>query len=308
MSILNHTVNDFLDMDNNDILKENSGKKFDIVLMNPPYEGELHIKFLIKVLEISNKVINISPIDWMLRTPNYFKNKGQFYKYYDKLKSNYADIEQLSLDDNFKYFNNARISNILAIQSLNHEDNNLLDEITINSKEANICKKIFEFSKKDNIDNHLEKNKKDGFRVKFGRIGGGNWTARKPHSFDAFKEIVIDGLLKDGRPHWKMCSVNQYTKKTETMAESLKFDNEKDANDFINIYKTKIMQYYIAFMHQDMHIHPEYMPYFNKNQLYFRDKELCKYFNISGYISDNKAEKDSEWETVINLWNEYNKE
>ena len=58
-------------------------KKFDIVLMNPPYEGELHIKFLIKVLEISNKVINISPIDWMLRTPNYFKNKGQFYKYYD---------------------------------------------------------------------------------------------------------------------------------------------------------------------------------------------------------------------------------
>ena len=74
----------------------------------------------------------------MLRTPNYFKNKGQFYKYYDKLKSNYVDIEQLSLDDNFKYFNNARISNILAIQSLNHEDNNLLDEITINSKEANV--------------------------------------------------------------------------------------------------------------------------------------------------------------------------
>ena len=43
MSILNYTVNDFLDMDNNDILKENGEKKFDIVLMNPPYNKSLKI-------------------------------------------------------------------------------------------------------------------------------------------------------------------------------------------------------------------------------------------------------------------------
>lgn len=37
MSILNYTVNDFLDMKNEDILKENGGKKLDIILANPPW-------------------------------------------------------------------------------------------------------------------------------------------------------------------------------------------------------------------------------------------------------------------------------
>ena len=290
-------------MDNNEILRENKGKKFDICLMNPPYNGELHIKFLQKVISFTDKVVNISPIDWMLRTPNYFKERGQFNKYYESLKTNFADIEQLTLDDNFKYFNGARISNILAIQYLNHENNTLLDQITINSNEAKICKKIYNFAKEYNINQYLESDKKDGYRVKFGRIGGGNWTARKVHTLDAFKEIVIDGKLKNGEPHWKMCSVNQYTKKTETMPESLKFNSAEDANNFILIYKTKLMQYYLAYIHQDMHIHPEYLPYFKTEYLHYRDKELCELFNITGYMDDDHAEKNSEWEIILNLWN-----
>lgn len=286
-------------------LPQNEGKRFDICLMNPPYDKNLHLKFLEKVIGVAEKTVSIQPIDWMLRIANYDKDNSQFNKYYNKFKKYYVDIEKLTIQDNINLFGGARISNILGIQYLNHENNNFLEEFTYNSPESQICTKILKFAKKDNIEEHLEKDKKDGYRVKFGRIGGGGWDARKPHRIDCFKEIVIDGKLKNGEPHWKMNSINQYTKKTDTMEESLQFDTEKDANNFIEIYNTKIMQYYMAYIHQDIHITPKNMPYFKNEQLKFRDKELCKLFNISGYISDTKAEPDSEWETVLKLWNEY---
>ena len=278
--------------------------KFSFCIMNPPYDGELHIKFLEKVINISNYIVNISPIDWLLRTPNYFKKNSQFYKYFDEIKDYCTGIETFNILENFGLFNGARISNILAIQTYNtFKKTNYLTDITINSPEAKICEKIFKYAKNENIDMYLEKDKKYGYRVKFGRIGGGNWTARKPHTLITFKEVIIDGKLSNGDPHWKIASINQYTKKTDTMAESLLFYSKEDAQNFIDIYNnTKLMKYYLAFMHQDMHIHPEYLPYFSGDKLKYRDKELCKLFNISGYISDNKAEKNSDWENILKLF------
>ena len=61
-----YTVNDFLEMKNEDILRENGGKKFDIVLMNPPYGGTtgsdnaIDIRFIKKIMNISNKGVIIS--------------------------------------------------------------------------------------------------------------------------------------------------------------------------------------------------------------------------------------------------------
>ena len=46
-------------MKNEDILKMNNGKKFDIVLMNPPYAQNLHLKFLEKVLNISESFLEV---------------------------------------------------------------------------------------------------------------------------------------------------------------------------------------------------------------------------------------------------------
>ena len=43
-------------MKNEEILKENNGKKFDVVLMNPPYGSSsgdtLHLKFVDKILKV----------------------------------------------------------------------------------------------------------------------------------------------------------------------------------------------------------------------------------------------------------------
>ena len=65
-----YNINDFLKMNNNDILKMNGGKKFDVVLMNPPYDDgiskgtgkNLHVKFTNKCLDVSNKIVCVMPV------------------------------------------------------------------------------------------------------------------------------------------------------------------------------------------------------------------------------------------------------
>ena len=41
-------------MDNKEILEKNGGKKFDVVLQNPPYARDLHLDFLDKSLDIAD--------------------------------------------------------------------------------------------------------------------------------------------------------------------------------------------------------------------------------------------------------------
>ena len=71
-----YDVKDFLDMNNKEILDMNKGKKFDICLMNPPFSGSLHLDFLDKVIDISNKVVVIEPGQWLIQ----LKENGKYTK------------------------------------------------------------------------------------------------------------------------------------------------------------------------------------------------------------------------------------
>src|SRR5574344_2463190 len=42
-------------------LEKNKMPKFDVAIMNPPYDGNLHLKILEKVIPIAEKVVNVSP-------------------------------------------------------------------------------------------------------------------------------------------------------------------------------------------------------------------------------------------------------
>ena len=50
-------------------------KKIDFIIMNPPYDRSMHLKFLEKTIEIADTIVNISPHDWLTK-------KGYFNIYY----------------------------------------------------------------------------------------------------------------------------------------------------------------------------------------------------------------------------------
>ena len=284
--------------------------KFDVAIMNPPYDGNLHLKILEKVIPIADKVVNISPVSQLVNCVNTFKDgKNDTKKYFAGIGKHLKSCGKIfSIEEALQIFTGARITNPLAIQVYEISYNSIEECERVNSHNGMkaIVKKVYDYSHDvDNIENHLESNKKDGYRVKFGRIGGGTWTAFRPHTLDAFKEVIYDGLLTDGRPHWQMCSVNQYTKKTEELPESLPFTTKAEAQNFIDSYNTKFLKTCLGFLHVDMHIHPEYLPYMPDYTQPWTDKRFCEYFEITGYIDDEHAEPDSEWETILNTMKEY---
>lgn len=57
--------------------------KFDIVIMNPPYDGTLHLQILEKVLNLSDKVVNISPVGWLCDLPTIMNWKKTAFQQYE---------------------------------------------------------------------------------------------------------------------------------------------------------------------------------------------------------------------------------
>ena len=64
--------------------------KFDIVLMNPPYANKLHEKFLMKVLDISDKGVSIQPAIWINKAN---RNRNTFKNIINKCQGRINDIE-----------------------------------------------------------------------------------------------------------------------------------------------------------------------------------------------------------------------
>ena len=88
--------------------------KFDVAIMNPPYDGNLHLKILEKVISIADKVVNISPIDWLMNPYG-----GSVYNQYKHLKFN--TIENAGLIKNI--FNLDRASYTGGIYTIDKNAN-----------------------------------------------------------------------------------------------------------------------------------------------------------------------------------------
>ena len=72
---MSFNIENFLSLDDYD-KKRSNGKKFDIILSNPPFSGSLHLDFLNKYTEIGNKIVIIEPGQWLVQ----LKENGKYTK------------------------------------------------------------------------------------------------------------------------------------------------------------------------------------------------------------------------------------
>ena len=79
--------------------------KFDIAIMNPPYDGNLHLKILEKVIPIANKVINISPIRWLQDPLAKYKKNSDYIEFENSISKKIDDIEIVKSEVANKLFN-----------------------------------------------------------------------------------------------------------------------------------------------------------------------------------------------------------
>ena len=258
-----------------DFIKELSNMpKFDVAIMNPPYDKNLHLKILEAVIPVASKVVNISPIGYALDWPVFYnlKNTPNF-KTKQYILKHIASCELLTAthaNDMFKIGSFER----LAITTYDGEEHDIGMKLYLTDKRKS--KSVFEKvilsianGTYDNLAAHIQ----------ISTIHG------HPGREDEF-DIVT--------PQYKL-------------VESLRPKNMSES-DFINWHNscnTMFMKYCNLLTRQGQNLNPSLLPYMQDYTQQWDDKRFCKYFGITGYIDDEHAVPNSEWEIILNTMKEY---
>ena len=297
-----------LEIDIKKYLEKNNMPKFDVAIMNPPYDGNLHLKILEKVIQIADKVVNISPIDWLMNPYG-----GSVYNQYKHLKFN--SIENAGLIKNI--FNLDRASYTGGIYTIDKNANltpdkflykfistdfiNYIDEKILSS----IIKKTIDC---DNLENHIvsgEINDKTKYTIVMPKLVGnpGEKTYKLYVRGSRWDKIFYKGLYKGktaSETKKKLKNVKNYT-----IFDYIEFDTKNEAENWIKSGETNFIKFMQIIQSVDANRRCSHTPYMQDYTQPWTDKRFCEYFGITGYISDTEAEPNSEWEIILNTMKEY---
>lgn len=287
-------------------LMEIKNMKFDVAIMNPPYDGNLHLKILEKIIPIADKVVNISPVRWLLDPLAKYKKNSDYNKFEESISKNIESLEVIDAKTAKGLFG-AIFGSDLGIYTCCNTTSNCIYTDLID----NITKRVVQYM----IKNHatFDYNKKDGVRIRIPTICGGKSGGSGKISKVRLCEVrnclghplvFTDGLL-GGKKWHEYYSKNQYSKTTDEITCSIKFDSKAEADNFFASVNTQFYKYIHHNVVLDVHVEECKILFMSDYTQPWNDKRFCEYFGITGYISDTEAEPNSEWEIILNTMKEY---
>lgn len=327
ITIFTYSIDHAEDDINKKILKKFSEAemKFDVAILNPPYDGNLHLRILEQVIPIANTVVNISPIRWLQDPLANYKQGTAYKKFEETISKKINSIDIISHEKATVIFN-ALFSQDLGIYVIDKNNKCYYNykDIPFIEKSKSIFSKVIKNVIEKNIKSVCEINKFDGIRVKIQEIknaapSSNNLTGIKvyddtknPARYDLmyrnFSSVFNNGYGLDNTNKWwsEYGNKNKYTKAVgEPMPFSIKFDTIVEAKNFENSCFTKFFKYCMFLMKLDQHVPLSFLPYMQDYTQPWDDKRFCEYFGITGYIDDDHAETGSEWETILKTMEQY---
>lgn len=278
-----YDVKDFLKlMEKKEVEKKTGIKKFDICLMNPPYDKTLHLKFLREVLKITDKVINISPARWLLDP--FAKDKKSTLRTYEDVAKQITDLEILD-GKNAAGFD-IRIYSNLGIYTFDRNNPNKLDYWNLWREQkdpyaVSIIEKVC-FSDKTKYLQEFKRFDVDGIFVPLSDIAGGRGNL--PVLKETYK-VVVDGKIdgEDWIDVWnKDPKHGAFKKKKGAKILNIKFDTKEEAINFYNSYKNlKFFKVLCDITLQQQHIQYDRLPFLNDYTHKITNEECYKLFELS---------------------------
>ena len=281
-------------MKKKEVEKKTGIKRFSVCLMNPPYLQGLHLKFLEKVIEVSDNVVSIQPVTWLQDQLGKRKEKSQYYKYKETISEHIKDIEIINWYEAMKLFGIQ--SDDLAIYIC--DKNGGYDYNSISSNP--LLEDVMNY-----IDNNLipiEHNKKDGYRIRISLVSGASKNIKNL----AVKDIVFKDGKYNGKWWYQYYQKNKFSKSTEEISASVKFDSEEEAHNFVKSFNVDFVRYIESFLIVDKGITPSKILWMGNakhprtgNKGYkteWTNNDFYEYFNVNeeykniikDYIEKNK--------------------
>ena len=277
--------------------------KFDVVVMNPPYDGSLHLKILEKVIPVTDKVVNISPDLWMKR-----RGSSEVKKFGNSVGKHIISAEYISPEEAHRIFKNTESFmslSILVCDSNEHDfDYKNYWKRFYTESELSILNKI-------TIKGHMLSDVKffDDLNTKYCVLnssiagGRGNLPIYKYNGIVAECKDAITG--EDWLEAWNSNPKHKQWQKSKYEYKHIRFDTLEEAINYYNSYSTKFMKWVCQKTVQQQHIKLNYIPYMGDYSKPWTNKRFCEFFGITGFISNTEAEPNSEWETILNSMKDY---
>lgn len=219
--------------------------KFDKIIMNPPYSKNLHLKILAKAIEKltdDGTCVNLSPIRWLQDPLAEYKKSSDFKRFEESIVKYINEFILVPFQIAENIFINTRFSYDLGIIKIikSQKKTNIS---FLNPTIKSILNKVI--GKTKSIDDYIDKNMIDGWRVKISFICGGPHPGQVDDKKLFYRKDVYNNGYQNGK-HWTDTpkTKNQYSKKIgDPFPMSIKFNNELEANNFYNCCVNTFMHF-----------------------------------------------------------------
>lgn len=269
--------------------------KFDVAIMNPPYERNLHLKVLEQVIPLCDKVINISPVRWLQDPFAKYLKTSDYKKFEDSISKKIETLDIIDAKTASTIFDADFVMN-LGIYVCGNGGYQYDNETPLIKK---IIKKTFESSWTPFSLQNFYKNgaiQIKPYALKFGQFGGSGVSGK----LDIItcqtykKQVESTGITEDQIKHVVSGKIKGPC--------HFEFDTEDERRNFYDCYNHKFMRWTYRLWKSNVRIDDKKIPYFGDYTKPWTTKMFCDYFGITGYIDDEHAEPGSEWEEIMNQW------
>ena len=255
--VLNKSINvDYL----KDFDFEKNDMKFDCIIMNPPYQKNLHLKVLAEAIkhlkDDESKVINLSPVRWLQDPLVEYKKTCDYKRFENSVSKHIFELNIIKQQYENMLFS-AEINTDLAIYVCNNNGGYDYKNEYTKTTNVKIFNEIKKFYKKYPVLSLYNENEKKYFvAIK---------AITNPYRKTAFNICSNIGVVYCGK-----CENGKYYKdamyKSKTFSENrelrgIYFNSFNEAKNFINSTLTAAYKYFCSIVIRDVHVHSEFLPW-----------------------------------------------
>ena len=257
---------------------------FDKIIMNPPYNGNLHLKILQEAMKHGDEIVNLSPIRW-LQDPIAEYNEGE--------KEKIKHIKTLDAIDATTTSN--LFGDIDKVVGIYHIFTKFEENFDLASFQNSVLIKMKNY---DCCRNHEVFNELNGILVRCDYFGGckrrkgSNRTnalsivqGHKEFCHYALSMVYKNGYSVENGKFWtenRMPGAGNKIKEVGTpIPSAIRFDTEEEAKNFEAYTKTKFA-YYIVGTARDIEVSAgKFLPFMPTYTHPWTDKDLYEYFGLN---------------------------
>ena len=244
---------------------------FDKIIMNPPYDGNLHLKILQKAIKYSDDVVNLSPIRWLQDPLAEYKKNSDFKKFED-IRKRIENIDIIPTEVANRLFDIGLLQplgiyHITKDGGYDIKQNMCLLKIIKKINEENNFSKMKIVNYNDTLENYLCLN-----------IMAPPMKYGKP-MFDWIKQTgVCDS--KNTYRDWKDKNPAA-TRGDVSNTLCVCFDTKEEAQNCYDTFNTKFAKWCCSNMTVDIHVNPKFAPWFSDYTHPWTDKQIYEYFELT---------------------------